>query len=87
MSPRFPSLVIDQMLARGQITRVAPNRAQSDQLLTQGEAHLRSAKMLRDTDTADRHPGATAADVDEAVQLATTIHQRAQVVLDRMYPY
>jgi hypothetical protein len=32
-------------------------------------------------------PGATAADVDEAVQLATTIHQRAQVVLDHMYPY
>jgi len=52
MSPRFPSPVIDQMLVRGQITRVAPNRAQSDQLLTQGEAHLRSAKMLRDTDTA-----------------------------------
>ena len=52
MSPRFPSIVIDQMLARGQITRVAPNRAQSDQLLAQGEAHLRSAKMLRDADTA-----------------------------------
>jgi len=152
MSPRFPSPVIDQMLARGQITRVAPNRAQSDQLLTQAEAHLRSAQVLRDADTAgafvlaydaarkaltaillnqglkprgegahallaeavgsqlasaldltgfswmrttrnateygsDRHPGATAADVDEAVQLATTIHQRAQVVLDHMYPY
>ena len=52
MSPRFPSSVIDQMLTRGQITRVAPNRAQSDQLLTQAEAHLRSARMLRDTDTA-----------------------------------
>jgi hypothetical protein len=52
MSPRFPSPVIDQMLARGQITRVAPNRAQSDQLLTQAEAHLRSAQVLRDADTA-----------------------------------
>jgi len=31
VSPRFPSSVIDQMLTRGQITRVAPNRAQSDQ--------------------------------------------------------
>jgi hypothetical protein len=40
------------MLVRGQITRVAPNRTKSDQLLTQGKAHLRSAKMLRDTDTA-----------------------------------
>ena len=38
MSPLFPSAVIDQMLVRGQITRVAPNRAQSDQLLTQAEA-------------------------------------------------
>jgi len=27
VSPRFPSSVIDQMLTRGQITRVAPNRA------------------------------------------------------------
>jgi hypothetical protein len=52
VSPRFPSSVIDQMLTRGQITRVAPNRAQSDQLLKQAEAHLRSARMLRDTDTA-----------------------------------
>ena len=52
MSPRFPSSVIDQMLTRGQITRVAPNRAQSDQLLTQAEAHLRSAQVLRDADTA-----------------------------------
>ena len=50
MSSRFPSSVIDQMLTRGQITRVAPNRAQSDQLLTQAEAHLRSARMLQDTD-------------------------------------
>jgi hypothetical protein len=50
VSPRFPSSVIDQMLTRGQITRVAPNRAQSDQLLTQAEAHLRSARMLQDTD-------------------------------------
>jgi hypothetical protein len=38
--------VIDQMLTRGQITRVAPNRAQSDQLLTQAEAHLRSTSAL-----------------------------------------
>lgn len=140
------------MLTRGQITRVAPNRAQSDQLLKQAEAHLRSARMLRDTDTAgafvlaydaarkaltavlvnqglksrgegvhallaeavgsqlasaldlsgfgwmrvtrnateygsDRHPSATAADVDEAVEMATTIHQRAGRVLDHMYPY
>lgn len=52
MSPRFPSTVIDQMLVRGQITRVAPNRAQSDQLLTHAEAHLRSAQTLRDADTA-----------------------------------
>lgn len=52
MSPRFPSPVIDQMLTRSQITRVAPNRAQSDQLLTQAEAHLRSAQVLRDADTA-----------------------------------
>lgn len=52
MSPRFPSPVIDHMLERGQMTRVVPNRAQSDQLLTQAEAHLRSAQMLRDTDTA-----------------------------------
>ena len=27
MSPRFHSSVIDQMLTRGQITRVSPNRA------------------------------------------------------------
>jgi hypothetical protein len=115
MSPRFPSPVIDQMLARGQITRVAPNRAQSDQLLTQAEAHLRSAQVLRDADTAgafvlasaldltgfswmrttrnateygsDRHPSATAVDVDEATEMATTIHQRAGRVLDHMYPY
>ena len=152
MSPRFPSTVIDQMLARGQITRVAPNRAQSDQLLTHAEAHLRSAQMLRDADTAgafvlaydaarkaltaillnqglkprgegahallaeavgsqmasaldlsgfgwmrttrnateygsDRHPSATVADVDEAVDIATTIHYRARVVMDHMYPY
>jgi uncharacterized protein (UPF0332 family) len=144
--------VIDQMLTRGQITRVAPNRAQADQLLKQAEAHLRSARMLRDTDTAgafvlaydaarkaltavllnqglksrgegahallaeavgsqlssaldltgfgwmrvsrnateygsDRHPSATAADVDDAVEMATTIHQRAGHILDHMYPY
>lgn len=152
MSPRFPSTVIDQMLLRGQVTRVAPNRAQSDQLLTQAEAHLRSAKLLRDTDIAgafvlaydaarkaltailvnqglkprgegahallaeavgsqlasaldlagfgwmrttrnateygsDRHPSATVADVDDAVDMATTIHQRARLVLDHMFPY
>jgi uncharacterized protein (UPF0332 family) len=152
MSPRFPSSVIDQMLTRGQITRVAPNRAQSDQLMTQAEEHLRSAQLLRDTDTAgafvlaydaarkalsavllnqglksrgegahallaeavgsqlasvldltgfgwmrttrnateygsDRHPSATAADVDEAVEMASIIHQRAGRVLDHMYPY
>jgi len=152
MSPRFPSTVIDQMLVRGQVTRVAPNREQSDRLVTQAEAHLRSAQLLRDTDTAgafvlaydaarkaltailvnqglktrgegahallaeavasqlasaldltgfgwmrttrnateygsDRHPGATAADVDEAVEMATAILQRAVRVLDHMYPY
>lgn len=52
MSPHFPSPVIDQMLVRGQVTRVAPNRTQSDRLLTQAEAHLRSAQLLRDSDTA-----------------------------------
>ena len=131
---------------------MAPNRAQSDQLLTQAEAHLRSAKLLRDTDIAgafvlaydaarkaltailvnqglkprgegahallaeavgsqlasaldlagfgwmrttrnateygsDRHPSATVADVDDAVDMATTIHQRARLVLDHMFPY
>ncbi len=152
MSPRFSSTVIDQMLLRGQVTRVAPNREQSDQLLTQAEAHLRSAKLLRETDIAgafvlaydaarkaltailvnqglkprgegahallaeavgsqlasaldlsgfgwmrttrnateygsDRHPSATVNDVDEAVDMATTIHQRARLVLDHMFPY
>ena len=35
----------------------------------------------------DRHPIATVADVDEAVDIATTIHYRARVVMDHMYPY
>ena len=120
--------------------------------MTQAEEHLRSAQLLRDTDTAgafvlaydaarkalsavllnqglksrgegahallaeavgsqlasvldltgfgwmrttrnateygsDRHPSATAADVDEAVEMASIVHQRAGRVLDHMYPY
>jgi hypothetical protein len=51
-----------------------------------GFAWMRTTRNATEHDS-DRHPGATAADVDEAVQLATTIHQRAQVVLDHMYPY
>jgi hypothetical protein len=35
----------------------------------------------------DRHPSATAPDVDDAVEMASTIHQRAGRVLDHMYPY
>lgn len=144
--------MIDQMLTRGQITRVSPNRDQSDRLLAQAKAHLSSAQILRDTDTAgafvlaydaarkaltavllnqglkprgegahavlaeavgsqlasaldltgfgwmritrnateygsDRHPSATSEDVDEAVEMANTIHQGAERVLDHMYPY
>jgi hypothetical protein len=97
VSPRFPSSVIDQMLTRGQITRVAGEGAHA--LLAEAVgSQLASALDLtgfgwmRTTRNAteygsDRHPSATAADVDEAVEMATTIHQRAGRVLDHMYPY
>ena len=32
----------------------------------------------------DRNPGATAVDVDDAIEMATTIHQRAGRVLDHV---
>jgi len=35
----------------------------------------------------DRHPSTTAVDVNEAVDMATMILDRARRVLDHMYPY
>jgi hypothetical protein len=43
---------IDELLARGRLTRVAPNKELAEILLTQGRAHLVSAGVIVDADPA-----------------------------------
>jgi hypothetical protein len=43
---------IDALSARGRLTRVTPNRALADTLLTQARAHIASGEAIMDTDPA-----------------------------------